>query len=251
MQQPKITNFQYLLARLSEMIEPEEDWQKHPCEVWPFQVSSHGHGRVWHENYSHSVHRLAYTIRLSPVKPSDDVGWKCGNRLCFRLSHLEVVPNRVEYIQAITLSFEDDPLADWTTYPCFDYPFVKNDSGYGTVMVNGKWQRATRVAYETKWGPFDKKLHVLHRCDRPPCFRWSHLWLGTPQDNNDDMMAKGRHNPNCGERAWNAKYTWEQVREMRAMGVAGVPRKEIAKRFSVNEVTLGFILTYRSWREAR
>lgn len=33
---------------------------------------------------------------------------------------------------------------------------------------------------------------VLHLCDNPPCYRYDHLRLGTVQENNADMKAKGR-----------------------------------------------------------
>jgi hypothetical protein len=51
---------------------------------------------------------------------------------------------------------------------------------------------AHRFSYEWAYGPFDKSLHVLHRCDNPPCVRPDHLFLGTPKDNILDAYRKGR-----------------------------------------------------------
>ena len=40
---------------------------------------------------------------------------------------------------------------------------------------------------------------VMHVCDNPKCFRYSHLELGSQSDNLKDMAAKGRQ--------WNQKKT--------------------------------------------
>lgn len=60
---------------------------------------------------------------------------------------------------------------------------------------NGKW--IPEPAYRTSWkihrGEIPYKKWVLHRCDVPLCVNPNHLFLGTPRDNTQDMMSKGRH----------------------------------------------------------
>lgn len=84
--------------------------------------------------------------------------------------------------------------------------------GYGSVFFMGRRQGAHRVAYEIEHGPIPGGASICHRCDNPPCCRPSHLFLGTHQDNMDDMAAKGRTRmggvfrltdscPDCGELA--------------------------------------------------
>ena len=65
-------------------------------------------------------------------------------------------------------------------------------SGYGRITQNGKRARAHRVAFELFVGPIPSGMHVLHRCDNPPCVNPSHLFIGTHLDNMRDMEAKGR-----------------------------------------------------------
>lgn len=56
---------------------------------------------------------------------------------------------------------------------------------------NRKYSAARRT-WEKAFGPVPKGLHVLHKCDNPPCSALSHLFLGTREDNMQDMVAKGR-----------------------------------------------------------
>lgn len=64
-------------------------------------------------------------------------------------------------------------------------------NGYGKINVAKKTTSAHRVSYETFKGEIGE-LWVLHKCDTPCCINPDHLFLGTRQDNVDDMMRKGR-----------------------------------------------------------
>jgi hypothetical protein len=66
---------------------------------------------------------------------------------------------------------------------------------------------AYRWAYEKFVGPIPSGKYVCHRCDTPLCVNPAHLFVGTAQDNSDDMMAKGR----CA----STKLTAEQVAAIR------------------------------------
>lgn len=69
-------------------------------------------------------------------------------------------------------------------------------TGYGSFRVGTKHTDPTngahRVAWELQHGSIQKGMEVLHRCDNRLCVRPDHLFLGTQQDNIDDMYAKGR-----------------------------------------------------------
>lgn len=73
--------------------------------------------------------------------------------------------------------------------------FLKWD-GYGWLAryINGKvrYLTAHRYAWILTRGEPKKGLHVLHKCDNPPCCNPDHLWLGTHKDNMLDKKAKGR-----------------------------------------------------------
>lgn len=69
----------------------------------------------------------------------------------------------------------------------------KDPDGYGNFKIDGKQTRANRISYLIHKGDFDPALYVLHTCDNPPCVNPNHLFLGTKQDNTEDMKSKGRH----------------------------------------------------------
>ena len=62
---------------------------------------------------------------------------------------------------------------------------------------------AAKVSYVVFKGP-TRGLCVLHTCDNVLCVNPGHLWLGTNQDNSDDMVRKGRQA--IGDKNGSRKY---------------------------------------------
>lgn len=78
---------------------------------------------------------------------------------------------------------------------CWVWTGARMPTGYGIIRYPGKKGSHTgahRISYMLHNGNIHSGLHVLHRCDNPSCVNPSHLFLGTPKDNMQDMLRKGR-----------------------------------------------------------
>ena len=64
--------------------------------------------------------------------------------------------------------------------------------GYGATHIGRKYTLAHRASLVWLRGDIPDGMFVCHRCDNPRCCNPAHLFVGTAQDNTDDMLAKGR-----------------------------------------------------------
>lgn len=76
---------------------------------------------------------------------------------------------------------------------CWIWTASKSERGYGRIgLTAGKAVNASRVSWVIHNGPIPGDLFVCHTCDNPSCVSPHHLFLGTRQDNINDMMIKKR-----------------------------------------------------------
>lgn len=120
---------------------------------------------------------------------------------------------------------------------------------YGLFCWKQKTVKAHRAAWSIYRGDIPDGLHVLHRCDNPPCVNPDHLFLGTHQDNMRDCSEKGRATGPRGETARHAKLTAAKVIEMRRLHERnGVSVQDLVVRFGVHKATVHKILKGNLWR---
>ena len=103
------------------------------------------------------------------------------------------------------------------TDKCWVWTGVPANHGYGQFRVGDKKKLVHRLSWEMANGPIPDGLCVCHHCDNPICVRPEHLFLGTKQQNHDDMLAKGRRNVAKGQCHGNAVLSDVDVITIRAL----------------------------------
>ncbi len=106
--------------------------------------------------------------------------------------------------------------------------------------------KAHRFSWIIHYGQIPEGMHVLHRCDNPPCVNPEHLFLGTHKDNMADMVSKGRQT--LGEDNPSAKLKGVDVRAIRNRCKEGFSGKQLSEVFRVSRSTIYAIKNRHIWK---
>jgi hypothetical protein len=121
--------------------------------------------------------------------------------------------------------------------------------GYPGVLIKGKQWLLHRVFYTYYKGPIPEGMFVCHSCDNKECVNPEHLFLGTPWDNNHDMIAKGRSAQQT-RAVWKpaAKITEQDVLAIREQCALGADRMELAAKYGITNKMISLIALGKSWK---
>lgn len=131
-------------------------------------------------------------------------------------------------------------------------------SGYGKItLAEQKTGLTHRVVFEAFVRPLKEGEWVLHSCDNPACCNPSHLFIGTPRDNTQDSLKKGRHGTQ--QEHWQKKMRCENnpgaklansdVAQMRKLWRERVmTQAELARNFGVHQSVVSRIVRNLTWR---
>lgn len=112
-------------------------------------------------------------------------------------------------------------------------------NGYGMFWVQGRNQKASRVAFFLQHGRWPEPC-ALHHCDNPICCNPAHIFEGSQADNMHDKSAKGRQAR--GEKHVQSKLTAADVGSIR--GMRGVlTQRELGRIYGVHPAHISLIQT--------
>lgn len=126
---------------------------------------------------------------------------------------------------------------------CWEWPTCISPNGYGYSYLNGVKTATHRIAYILNYGSIPIGMWVLHKCDNRRCANPDHLFLGTPQDNVNDMIAKDRGSR--GEKRKAAKLTDKIVIQIRQSEKSAY---WWAKRLGFSQGSIADAKFGRSWK---
>jgi len=134
------------------------------------------------------------------------------------------------------------------TITCWEWIGQKNSDGYGIIYVKGLGMGAHRFSYRLN-REIPENLYVLHSCDNPSCVNPKHLFVGTQQDNMQDMLKKGRQFYPKGENAGMSKLTKNQINKIRELYKTGKYfQKDLANKYGISQTNVSCIILNKSWK---
>ena len=134
---------------------------------------------------------------------------------------------------------------------CWGWQSCKDKDGYGDMTFEKRPMKGHRVSWFLEYGPIPNKLCVLHRCDNRYCTNPKHLFLGTPRDNFEDMVKKGRRTFQIGSECKQAVLNERKVRNIKKLLASGIAESKIAKKYKVTRGAISDIKRNRNWKHVK
>ena len=129
---------------------------------------------------------------------------------------------------------------------CINHPNKPSSRYVRLNQDDGSSIGAHRLAYINKYGPVPRDLVVCHKCDNPTCVNVDHLFIGTYQDNMDDMVGKGRSL--FGEKNPNNVLSEADVMNIRRSYYDGASAKRLAEEYHTTAGYVYAIVWGKTWK---
>lgn len=145
-----------------------------------------------------------------------------------------------------TAAFIERAISEAQQNECWEWPFAKNQYGYGLFQLQKKTIQAHRyVCLRVHGDPPTPKHEAAHRCNRRDCINPFHLRWATKSENESDKLAHGTHTR--GTRNGRSKLSESEVLEIRRLCSMGVVRTSIAVAHGVSLTAVRSIEDRKIW----
>lgn len=132
---------------------------------------------------------------------------------------------------------------------CVFWPFSKNNRGYGRIRYEGRSQLAHRIMAQFACERLDgTKTIVAHSCGggHLGCVNPQHLRWASHAENEHDKLDHGTSNR--GFQNGQAKFTEQQIIDIRRKREGGALLKTIAQEYGTTVQTISGIVNRYNWR---
>ncbi len=124
---------------------------------------------------------------------------------------------------------------------------VLDRRGYQNIFIHRKRRRIHTLVLEAFVGLRPLSMECRHADGNPANNRLDNLSWGTHQENMDDLGAHGRRP--CGERSGAAKFTANQIREIRRRRQLGESTYSLAVAFDSDRGNISRIVRRITWKD--
>lgn len=115
--------------------------------------------------------------------------------------------------------------------------------GYPQIQVESRRYNLHRYLFEQAHGKIDRSVFIRHTCDNRLCINLEHMIPGTPKQNSQDMVERGRSAR--GMSVYGCKLNEQIVSEIRKSELSCY---KLAKKYSVSRQLIGQIKSRKIWK---
>lgn len=189
--------------------------------------------RKWESNNSE---KIKASIEKRRLQRQTTICAQC-NEMFFRL--------RGEKVCSLSCKLINEKIVNFNG--CWIAPII-GSRGYGNISFRGmKGALSHRISYKQFKGEIPNRLFVCHKCDTPACYNPDHLFLGTPKENIQDGIKKGRIK-HIGAKDRNCKFTnliELQIQEMRLLHAEGFDYSRLSRIFNCSVEYIRKIIKFK------
>ncbi len=216
--------------RFRKMIDKKD---KNGCQHWlGYKLKGFGKYTCNKIKKTFYAHILVYENVYGKIEDTSVIIHTCDNKDCCNHEHLKLITITDRFWSHVNKSIDIDK--------CWTWNDSKFKDGYGKFSVKHKCVYAHRYIYEIHAKEkIPEGLFVLHKCNNPPCVNPNHLFLGTHQDNMNQMVEEGR---SCHKLT---KSDRNEIKEL--YNTTKITFNELSKDFNVSLGAISDII--RFWNE--